>query len=384
MKGQTVNIDWVVGLSVFVVTVAGTTITLQENLDVTAGDTLGSKSETLSSEIRSSLVEDVRKTPLYVRQPHEVGKIPVDREYIFGDPVSVHMDAPFWYNETGNRTVAVVESGNESYTMTAFSSEIGHSYASNISAGDRISNDLIDLNPENGGLESIKFDGEEYLESGTDLGETGDSGESFGIYASAFDRLKVYTGSSEFIIENVDTVFEFRNFSKLYWAADSENVTLAGQKTFRDENTSGLVLSGLEGTDKAITAVGELDARVYRDSPGTVDLEVRSGRVRFMLHENQEKGRKRIESFNQGDIFFGVEDRKESATSGSIESLKNMDERDFRQSFELEGWGYNISGILERGSSIPLKPVSVESRSVRTSYWNGSDSFRELEVAVWQ
>lgn len=385
MKGQAVNVDWVVGLSIFLVAVVAATINVVESSDITIDDGLNTKAENTADSIKSDLTTKAYLTPLYVRQPHDTGKIPYETSYYFNNTESAYLNTASRAEIAKDHIIAVLDSGNNSYRLAQFGKDVSHSFNNDISGGDTLENSYVSVKPKSGGLESIELEGEEFLENRLDLGETGEKIETFGIYGSAYSRVNVYNGSREIVFENVDTTFHFKNFSELYWEADGSTSTLSGEKTFKDGETEGIVLSGLEGKEYTATFTGDLDARVYQDSDPGTKVEINSSEAHLMLKDSKiEFGKKRVENHVSGEIYFGAEDSITVATEASVEDLRDLNRFRFDRKYDLRSFGYNTTGILERGNPVPLKPVALESRIVPKSRWNGSLTWPQLKVSIWQ
>lgn len=383
MKAQAVNIDWVVGLSVFLVAVIASTVNVVESADITLGTNLESKAAEVADSIQMDASTDVTKIPLYVRQPHDVGRIPVDRSISIRKEGTAYVSTESWVNKSSGDVVAVVSSGNNSYSLTSFGGNVSHSFDSNVSGGETLENNLVSVEPENGDLASITFEEENYLESDTDLGESGSSTEVYGVHGSVFDRVNVYTGSREIIVEDVDTTFHFGNFSTLH-EEDGSETAISGEQTFMDGQTQGFALTGLRGTDLSASLVGDMDARVYQDGDTGTKVDVQSQKLRLMLHESGESAEQRVENRVSGEIYFGARQQLSAATGSELERIESMTWRQFEREYGLRSFGYNVSGTLDRGENIPLQPVSVESRPVPKAYWNGTVEWMNLRVAVWQ
>lgn len=385
MKAQAVNVDWVVGLSIFLLAVVAATINTVQTSDVETDSGLKSKAEETAAALKTDFTTEASITPLYVRQPHEVGRTPFETSYHLENSGSGFLNTASRVNLVEDRIRAVVDSGNESYRLARFQSRVTHGFESNISGGERLENSYISLNPESGGLESIQLKEEEYLESRADLEEVGESTQVSEIYGSTFDRVRIYTGSREIVFDNLDTTFHFRNFSTLYWEADGSTIELSGEGEFRSGDTEGIVLSEMDGEDYTATFTGDMEARVFQDDDPGTKVEVNGSKVRLMLRESEiDLGKKRVENHVYGEIYFGVEEELDVATESTVSSLRGRSDLEFEREYDLQSFGYNTSGILERGSKVPLKPVAVESRVIPESSWNGSLEWSTLRVAIWQ
>jgi len=392
MKGQALNVDWVVGMSVFIVALAGSTLTLIQTQDLTVDEGFRSKAELLVSDLQEDSTMEASFTPLYVRQPHSTGKLPVDTSYQFDDPTSVHLDTVSRTEVAGSNVVAVVSSGNNSYRMASFSSKITHSYSDSVETdtdNNVMENDNITINLANGGIDDLSLNSRSYLYGFTDLGEGNVLIKDKGVYASAWSRLKIYNGSNELVLEDPDLTFNFNNFSQLYWAPDGSTLETNGEGVvYREGITKGLSLTNMSDDSHTVTLTGNMTAKVFRGDGETdqVKVEVRkSNRTRIRLHkEGIERGKKRIENYRDGYMSFGAEEELTTSTDSLQQDIKSMDELDFESQYGLSGFNYNISGAYERGKDIPLKQVATESRSMPNSSWNGSLNWTEVEVAVWQ
>ncbi|WP_414836492.1 hypothetical protein [Candidatus Nanohalococcus occultus] len=385
MKGQSINVDWIVGLTVFLAALVAATTTVMSSSDVRTDSGLESKAEETVSNIRSSLTTEAVFTPLYVRQPYDTGKIPVNLSYYSDNTGSGFLNTTSRLERDNNRVIAVLDSGNNSYKLSSFEGEVSHGFKSNISGGEWLENSKVALNPENGGLESVEFDEKEYLEQPVDLGGVGEDTKNSGIYGSAFGKVTVYTGTSEVIFQDLNATFEFKNFSKLYWEADGSEIDLAGQQTFRQGSTDGFVLSGLDEEDYAVTFTGDMEAEISQDSTQGTAVEVNGSEVKMMLHRGGlEYGKKRVQNHVDGQVYFGAKEQLAVATEASLNELKDLNSFTFSDRFTLQSYGYNISGALERGSEVPLQPATVKTATFPKSDWNGSLSWQKITVTLWQ
>jgi len=391
MKGQAVNIDWTVGLGIFMTALlSGVIIIVGTNF----GPDVGSERQE-ASLIQDSLEDETylegRQTPLVSRTPSRFEDIPVDQEYIFPDKAyagSGSMDIPATVNITGNRLVTVIDRENTSYSMNYFFSNrtnLSFSGENDLETRDWMNNTQISVKPGGQGIDSIKINDKEVLNPEADL-----SGSEFGVNqgelkASSLDGdLKIYNGSREMILEDPGTVtFDLVNFTKLYWYNGNQTIdTMNLDSNPKTGETAGFSVA----EDYGITFLGDLDANVSRPDDETVRAEVTASRIRIFLHDSgYETGWQRIEAFDKGWLTLGAEKQLEGATTEGIEDLDSTSQSELETRLNIDDHRYNITfGSMERGFIIPLEDVVVSDLpSVKLGRY-GNYSIIENRVAVWR
>lgn len=395
MKGQGINLDWTIGLGLFLVTIlSGVLMVVSTNL---GPDTGTERQEALL--IQDSLEDETyitgRQAPLIVTTPVNVSSIPVDREYIFAEDAyagSGSMDIPADINISGERVITVVDGKNTTHDLNYFFSEqdnLSYSEDNDIDTGDWMNNTDISVEPGSNSLQSLEVNGKEVLNPDADI-DGSDTVEEHEIHASTLDNdLKLYNGSKELILEDPGTVtFDLKNFTELYWYNGNETKdTMELDSNGESKETPAFTLASTLSSDHGITFLGEdLNATVSRPDDSTVRAETTSSRLRIYLHNSDyETGWKRARFFDEGKTVIGAEEELEGASKGKINGLENSADRGFENRLDIENPGYNITfGSLERGRVIPLEDVVVSDLPSVMLGRYGNYSIIENRVAVWR
>ncbi len=348
MKGQTINVDFTVGMGLFLISALSGVLIMTESSTVSSStDGIQSKMFDVRTGIENDIYVEGGKSSLVIRTPQEIESVPVDRGYVFPEnayPGSGAMDIPSEVVIEEDRVVTVADLENVTHTLTYFDHNNSNlTYSNDITAGSDISNSKITVSPGGNGLDSLKVDGNEVLKNGADLDSTDHTVEEHEIHAETLGGdLKVYNGSSEIIIET-DSTFELRNFTEIYWhGTGTESL---GPGDMYSGETDGFALSSVDGAaeDFGIAFMGDLDAEVSKQS-GTVSAEVNASRIRVRLFNSSiAAGRKRVEADADGQIFFGPSEKIEGVTYGSLEELGSMTEEEFEEKLGIGNFGYNIT-----------------------------------------
>ncbi len=394
-KGQGVNIDWVTALALFLFTLVSGIFLLVNDDASLVNDRAANreKAQIVQESLEEAAVINGRSAPLYVRGPTSVGRIPVDREYVFPEstyPGSGVMDIPSYIEEKQERVATVVKTGNRRHELTYFFENVSNlSYSNHIDTGAWINSSEIQLKTGGNGLESLRVNDKDVLDTDADLNSNNFTVFEKGIYVETLSgKLKVFNGSTELILENPGTVtFNLKNFTTLYWHNGSTTTSLYGTGTFNDSRTSAFTAATYQGDDYGVTFLGEMDAEVSKPDNDTVEAEITaSDRLRIFLHDSDWKeGRNRSRFHTEGEIFFGSSKRIASPYPGKIRDLKQLTKGVFEARYELDNWGYNISfSSLRRGSRIPFEDVVVANRPTAVVGREGNYSIAEHRVAIWR
>ncbi|PSG99959.1 MAG: hypothetical protein BRC28_01940 [Nanohaloarchaea archaeon SW_4_43_9] len=355
-EGQAINIDWTVGLSLFLITSLSTVIIIsQPSLKVLDSSGIQNQLAETSSNLEEETYIEGRKTNLYVRTPVELeSDVPVDRPHFFRSSTarnSGSMNTTSNINVSEKNVKAVVEGSNSSYEMSHYEESISENTSTtSISTNGEISNSLITVEPNSPGLTSLQIQGNELLNSDAEFHYTDYSTEGKTISASTFDgNLTVYEKTPEIIIEDTQTTtFYLKNLSTLYWENDNSTTPLEGQVS-KSNQTKGFTIASNYG----ISFIGDLDANVTKsDGSDVVKAEIETDRLRIMLHNSDyAEGWKRAKMFKQGEIYFGVSEKVRGATKENIRELNSLDEQELEKKLELGDQGYNITyGFAEAAS----------------------------------
>ncbi len=389
MKGQAVNIDWTIGISLFMLTVlVGTFATFTQ--DFGAGERQAQrKASIVSQDIKDTTSISGRKTELYVRGPVETGKIPVDRAYIFdseGHTGTGIMDIPSDIDMEADNIITVTDTGNLSHDIAYFFSNASNkTYPNNITVDNdtgSMENNRISVNVSSPGLTSMKINGNELLNDTADLEASNFTVEEEEIHSYSLNgSLKLYNGSRELVFENGNGTFRLKNLSKLYWYGSGVQ-DLGSAGTYRDGETRGFTVA----SDYGVTFKGkDLDAKI-EIKDGKVVADINSTRLRIFLHDsNYTAGRKRLNFSAEDDIFFGAEHPTKGVWELELNKLQEKPRRGFKNQLGLSSWEYNITfKDLERGSRIPLQNIVVRNSRTVEIFRNGSYTGIESRVALWR
>ncbi len=378
-KGQGVNIDWTVGLAVFLVSMlSGMILAAAMNVDHGAVDETRQAASLVQQALEEETYVTGRQAPLIVHTPSETGKIPIDRDYIFPEeayPGSGAMDTPADIDIPDQRVTTVVGGKNTTHSLSYFfedNANISYQEENDIETGDRMENTYISVKPESPGLQSLQINGNEILNDNADLNGGDFSIEEHEIHASTLDGdLKLYNGSTELILEDAgDVEFYLKDFDDLYWYADESTTTLDTTSTYKSGETKGFTIA----SDYGITFMGEdLEATVSKTDSSTVEADITdASRLRIYLHDSgTEAGEDRIEFFDEGDIVFGAEEVIEGADQEKVEELAETSERNFENRLDLDDVSYNIA------FGPWLKDLVAEQQDWNTGSFEGTSADRK-------
>lgn len=393
MKGQAVNIDWTVGLSIFLVTSLSAVflVTTPETVTDTRMDNALNQ---VSDSIKQETFIEGRTTNLSVRTPVELDRnIPVDHSYSyrgFNSSGTMNTVSNLDFEEGGVK--ALVRAENTSYSMTYTDGELDEpTYSTDLSTGsNQISNSKISLETGSPGLTSLQVDGNELLNNDADLGYSDYTVNQKNISASSFNRnLTVFSNSSEIIIEDLESAtFNLENLSTLYWYSDDSTTSLEGEVS-KSGDTKGLTVA----SDYGLTFLGDLNAQVNKQAGSdTVEVQVTAERLRLMLHNSDyTEGRKRTQIYDRGEIFFSAPEKIEGATEQKINQLSDLEQQEFEQRLGLETVGYNISygktessAYLRKGQSIQDTNTYVRDSDTTLIRANGTLGTVDSRVILWE
>lgn len=393
MKGQAINIDWTVGLSIFLATSLSAVFlvtTPEPATDIRMENALNQVSNLIKQE---TFIEG-RTTNLFVRTPIELDRnVPVDRSYSYrGFNRSGTMNTVSELDFQENELKALVRAENLSYRMTYVNGALNNSsYSTDLSTGlNQISNSKISLETGSPSLTSLQVNGNELLNNDADLGYSDYSVNQGEISASSFNQnLTVYSNSSEIIIEDVESsTFNLENLSTLYWYSDDTKTPLEGEVS-KSGDTKGLTVASSYG----VTFLGDLNAQVNKQTGSdTVEVQVTAERLRLMLHNSDyTEGKKRIRMYDRGKIYFGASERIEGATEEKIQNLSNLDQEEFERRVKLGTLGYNISygkpgdiAYFREGQSIQNTDTYVRDSDSNLIRDNGTMGTIENRVILWE
>lgn len=386
MKGQTINIDWSIGLSLFLVTILSSVVFLIDPMSIQDNRAMENKAVEVQDILQQELGYTSMRNTFYTRSPAGIENIPYIRSYNYIYEIGDGASEKHSYINVGNdRFATVLDSGNKSLDFLYYDGEFNQTNRySDLSTGSgTIGNSYITIQYSSD-VDSAEINGREAIKN---ISIDGSGSSSNDIYATAFGgNLKVFNGSREFMIDDSSIVMYTRNYSTLYWHPDGEqNLDTEG----KNGSTQGLTVAD---SDLGVTLMGDLEADVKKTANDLVRIEVDAPRTRVRLHESGTGyGEKRIESFTASNEFFGVEKHFESFFFDQKDSLSDMDENEFESRFRLDGWGYNITvtpegddRILSRGDRIAFRQTVVSTRQSSFVSEKGRIKQAETKVVIWR
>jgi hypothetical protein len=393
MKGQAINIDWVIGLSLFLAAVVGAAfaaVTPGAGL-LDAPDRLGDTAETLNTEIVSDTSVNYFESSIVTRGP-DIGRIPVARSYYYSDDAENRtgtLEPPGAANVSENKLYAAVRTGNTSERFGYFgkgaSSRSPSGYLSVSSSWINSSNFSVKIDTP--GIKSIRYNGQELMGDATNLESTdytvvGDSASAEALSG----QVRAVTNTSEIVLTDLDGAnFELGNFSTLYWEEDNSTVSMSSPGTYRDGSTLSLTVAGFESGDESMTFSGDMNATVTRDSGDDVEVSVESERARLRLHEGGvAEGYRRALFERNGWVTVIPEKRHEMVYSEELQALSSLSDEEFSDRYDLETKGYNVTFNGSWGDPLPLEDITVRTRMENVVDRDGKITREELSTAVWE
>lgn len=396
-KGQSINIDWTIGLALFLFTALASILFITDS-DI--GPQPVNSLEAKAFDVQANLEEETSveggRIPLIARGPVNISDIPVDRGYSFPEGASTGSEAgeiPVEANFSGGNVVAVTDGGNLTHHLVYFNHSVNDiDYSNDIEVGSSITNSEISVTPGSPGVTSLQVNGKEVLNPDVDLGAGTYSVNEEELYAETLSGdLRVYNGSSELVLDDrtSNVTFDLKNLTTLYWYSDNSTTDLTGTGTIKQGETKGFTVA----SDYGITFIGDLSATVSKPDSSTVRAEIDATKLRVRLHDSDyNAGRKRIRFYDEGYILLGAEEEFSAPYSSEIERVRDMTRLELDNSLNLEDFGYNISfgsegesHYIDRGDPIPLDVSTVVSeRPSALIDRNGSFSEIRNRVVLWQ
>lgn len=397
-KGQTINIDWTVGLGLFLITTL-TAVIFLINVNAASQDRAGiveSKALEVQNNLKDAASVSGRKIPVISRGPTNISNIPLDRYYQF--PSKAYPDSsggtiPVQLNISKNRIVAITDSGNLSNSIIYFTENVSNTtYESDIQAADSwINNSKISVKIDGTSLTSLKVSGQEIISTSSDLGSGDSSVKKSDLYAETLSgNFRVYNNSSEIIIDerSNNITFDLKDFDNLYWYENDTSIPLTGTGLKAEGETKGFTVASEYG----ITFLGEMSATVTKPDSSTVRAELDAEKARIRLHNsNYKAGKKRIKFYDKGYLLLGASHQFSAPYKSKIKELDNLQNIRLEDKINSENFGYNISFgepdkdyYLKKGQEIPLGSLAIVSdRTSELIRRNGT--FKEIEsrVVLW-
>lgn len=385
-KGQSVNIDWSTGLALFLVTILSSVVFLIDPISMQGQKSLDNQVMALQEDIQRDGGRTTRRNTFYIQSPRAIENVPFDRTYHYklrsGHGVASEHS---YLNISEDQFSSVLNTGNSSMDIIYFEGNFDREdrYSDLETSSGEITNSRIALQYTSN-IESGSINGREAIQK---IEISGDKGVSENdIRVEEFSgNLKVFNGSSEFIVEDDSFEITTKNYSTLYWHPEG-NQSLTGTGTIEEGNTRGLSIAD---SDLGVTFMGDLYANVSKPDSSTVKVKIDAPRTRIRLHESGTGyGEKRIEAFAGRNSFFGVERVRSSFFRSELESLSNLTEREFETRYGLIDTGYNVTVekeggnemLLNRGQQIAFRDTSTSTR--QNSFISDSGDIQQAEVRV--
>ncbi|MFQ3275358.1 MAG: 3-phenylpropionate/cinnamic acid dioxygenase small subunit [Candidatus Nanohaloarchaea archaeon] len=389
MKGQAINIDWAVGLSLFIVT-SLSSIVLIGGADLDPSSSLENVEFDVQQDLREESSIKARQNYLYTNTPNSIQNIPIDRTYVYSTAAASSIsDQAFYLNPGENRFIGVVDT-QDNYSFTYFPENITeNSYSTDLQTGSNwINNSVISVKTGSSGVKSVKLGSRTFLDEIL-IDETQNLKQEK-LFVDAFSgNLTVYNDSAEFQVKDKNFQASAGNYSTLYWYPEGTESLEGRTGEIKSGKTQGFTLAN---SSRGVTFTGDLEVEITKPDESTVNLEINSGKTRVRLHNTGTGfGEERIENQAEGNIFFGAENHRNIFSIEKLEALDNLTAGEFEQRLNLENIGYRINvsqsgeNIFLRGGEIPpLTDAFVNSRIIQAVSRNGTTKQAEIEVGVWQ
>ncbi len=388
MKGQSVNIDWSIGLGLMIITLLSSIIFLAGYQTGENSSNLENLATQVGERLESQFTDSLGQKKLVTRSPFTISSVPVDRKHFFD---KFYVNASLGNENVElykNRTVTVIEKSNATRTLNLFPRNITGDVYQDIDTGTWMNNSDISVKPGGNGLQSLKINDKQLLSSSADLNTSTFNIEEYRLFAEMRPvDLNIYNGSTELILENAsDISFQLKNLSTLYWEADNSTTELVGSGSFKQGTTKGFTVASNYG----ISFIGNMEADVSKPDSSTVLAEINASRVRIRLHDKDYKaGWKRIKSYSEGKTVFGPLNSFPAAPIARIEELNNKSDQELQNLLERSPDRFNISvsnqtkKITSIGSQIPLQQAVSREGFLTGFYRNGSLTELSTRVTVW-
>lgn len=384
MKGQAINIDWTIGLSLFLFT-SLSAIFITGFTDFGNAESLENIASETHEELENNAAASAVRNNLTAQTPEEINRIPVDRKFYTDGITDWVADNPVYINSSEDRFVSVIDSNN-TFKITYFTENTtAKNYYSDIKTGNNwLNNSKINMKLESNGVDHIRHSNKKFFDSISLTGNTDARSED--IFADSFSgNLTLYNDSTEIIIREKPLSLTAGNYSEIYWHADGNEDLNDGYS--KEKETQGLSVAN---SSQGITFTGELDAKVEKTGSNT-QIEINSSKLRIRVHdEGISYGENRVKNYANGEIFLGIEQNIELLNRNRVDELENMTEEEFQRELGLEDIGYDIEitgdeNYLSKGESVPpLTDSVVVNRNSQLISGNGETDNIEISVGVWR
>lgn len=350
MKGQSINLNWVIGTIVFLTAlVFSITYTFNSFNERESQAALQEELKDIRDNFKDLTEVGIRQAPLNVRGPNSGYKIPVKQSFVFsGDTQVAVLNTPYELNKSKGIFRTVIDAGNNSYRLTEFQKDVDtESFENDIETGTWLNNSKIAVKPQGEGLESISIDSTNLLRNYTTFDSTDYSVEENTIYGETLkNSVEMYNGSSELIIESENRNNHLmKNFTDLYWSNGSDTLTLSGRGDFRSGKTEGLVLHGLNGNDYGVVWTGLSDVNVSKPDNKTVNVSM-EGNYTYNLRAYEgrlQEGKDRIKFARKGNIVVGAKNEFEAVSIPEMNKISGWPDFKTENELGISNVGYNIT-----------------------------------------
>ncbi|MCJ7450466.1 MAG: hypothetical protein MUP58_01865 [Candidatus Nanohaloarchaeota archaeon QJJ-9] len=414
-KGQTIGVDFALGMAIFVITVA---------FGLYYVNTVAMPSSPFGSQITRSAYQSTEKidqkaswkvktTPIAVESNYAVDEYPIELEYLFPTNIDKnstaltqdYSDIPSYINSSSNQILFYgnLSSGENQYqlvyTKDTSLSDLEYDRAV-YQEQDSLWNSETNLSTKSDGIQDLDFGGNSMV-TDSDLKASSPTYYENLLKAGArFDSLNLSLYKNNWVkLEDNNTeatTYEFvltENFSQAY-VEGTGDISLDGNGTYYSGETDFVDFQ--EGTDSTYSLgfVGEtLDVKIHRNST--------EGKIKFNLTRSAGE-KKTLLISHSGDetkiskdrnIFLDppkidllLTEEKKGILQEKAKSLAEKSEEDLKQTLGVSGLGINIT-IGENISMGEKIPQSTEITVIEhpTTFLDrfGNYTMKDLRLAVW-
>jgi hypothetical protein len=420
-KGQTVGIDFALGLAIFIITVS---------IVIFYATNLGTPSSPFSNQVVSSTTQaaetlselnswTVYSVPVTLNASSAYAGYPVELDFVY--PSTVDRDSPLVTRQRReiasqhhfgiNQTVflANLTSGVRRYSLvyTLGTGLDDRTYTTLVNrSGDSIWNSDINATFDSDGIESLVFDGSEELVQESDLQgidvlpayrdgplrtriSYDDVKDQFFRIFGKTTRIRVQHRGDPLTYElNLSS-----DFDQLYVSNGDQTIDLSGNGTFFNDSTEFADLNYTSGTTYGIALMGEgMNLTVRRDETSgalTANLSIpANGSYLILPHEGDYTA-----VSDERDLFFDPPDttvslvqEHEGFSQRKLDAFQAQSSDTVQAQLQLTDLGYNISinDSLRLGQEVPgSQQVAVLEYPVTILDRWANQTIRTFRMAVW-
>jgi hypothetical protein len=387
LKGLVVDIDFTIGLTLFLFTAAGVLAVVQSQRP---GPELG-RSAQVADEIAGETSVTVFDRNLHMNSPSSVPRYPVDRRLAFEQtafPESAFFESPAAVTPATGRLVSVPDFRNQSLRLRYYSANLSDpNYTNELDGRDGayINNSRVRLEFGASGLDSLAYKrvSRNLLRSDAQIPGSDFSVDEKQLSASTLSGdLKLYNGSPEFIVEDGPVDIPLKDLPTLYIQENNRTISLgSGFSDTFETDVLAVAENDSSSQSGGLVFAGDLSAEVRDTSSGVnVNLSFPDRlRVRVVDGLDQAYRRSRAE---QGYLVFGPADTFRALSGNRTLGLRSESSQVFRRRLGIGDANYNIS-LGRRGSvSEPswtgnFNDTAVEASNLTLSTTDGDGSYNK-------